>query len=289
MSELNGIILDLPEEEYHARPELSSTGARMLLPEYKGSPKKFQYAQTHRRTSRAFDVGHAVHTKVLGVGAGIITYPEEHLTKSGNVSTAKVTVEWESEQRASGLTVVSPDELARVEAMAEAVLEHDLARSLLEVAVNREVSVFAEVDGVRCRARFDALSDVTRNGVYAVDLKTTEDATGDGFVQSVKKWGYDVQEAHYRDVYAASEGHEINNFSFILIEKSGPFEVAVKDIEPFWVSMAKAKAARAREIFLECTETNKWPGYDPGRETITAPAYVTIAHEMQYEHGEIQI
>lgn len=281
------IIYDMSDTEYHSRPELSSSGARLLLPEYKGSPKKFEWAQTHRRTSRAFDLGHAVHTKVLGVGAGIVTYPEEHLTPSGNPSTKAATVEWEDEQRAAGLTIVSPGDLQKVDAMAEAVLAHPSARPLFEVCEFREVSVFADVDGVPCRARFDALSGETRNGVYAVDLKTTDDATGDGFIRSIKSWGYDVQEAHYRDVFEADQGHEINDFSFVLVEKAAPYEVAVKSIEPFWVGMAQVKASRARQIFAECTATGVWPGYAVERETVTAPAYITIAHEMQYEQGDI--
>jgi exodeoxyribonuclease VIII len=287
MSELTGLVYGLDEQLYHAHPSLSSTGVRLLLPEYKGSPKKFQWAQTHPRTSRTFDVGHAVHTKVLGVGAGIVTYPEEHLTPSGNPSTSKTTVLWEIEQRAAGYTVVSPGDARSVDAMAEAVLKHEDARPLFEVAEFREVSVFADVDGVPCRARFDALSGETRNGIYAVDLKTTEDATFNGFVQSVKKWGYDVQQAHYDDVYKASEGRGIDDFSFVLVEKSAPYEVAVKVIEPFWVDMGRKKTARARELFEECTSNNDWPGYATGRETVTAPAYVTIDHEMQYDNAEI--
>jgi len=283
------IVKDMPESIYHAHSALSSTGARMLLPEFKGSPKKFEWAQSHRRTSRAFDVGHAVHAKVLGVGSGIITYPDEHLTPSGNPSTKAATVLWAEEQHAAGLTVVSPDDAGRVDAMAEAVLKHETAGPLFEVAEFREVSAFAEIDGVPVRARFDALSGETRNGVYAVDLKTTDDATNQGFTRSVNKWGYVVQEAHYRDVYKASEGHGINDFSFVCVEKSGPFEVAVITLEPYWVAMGHAKAARARQVFRECTETGIWPGYDPARQTLTAPAYAVIEHEMEYEQGEIHV
>ena len=286
---LTGIVHGLDEAEYHSHPALSSTGARMLLPEYKGSPKKFQWAQSHRRTSRAFDVGHAVHTKVLGVGAGIITYPDEHLTPSGNPSTKAATVEWEAEQRAAGFTVVSPGDASRVDAMAEAVLAHPSAKPLFEVAEFREVSVFADVDGVPCRARFDALSGETRNGVYAVDLKTTEDATPNGFTSSVRKWGYPVQHAHYDDTYKASEGRGIDQFWFVAVEKSGPFEVGVYDIEPYWVAMGRTKAASARAIFQECTSTGMWPGYNDAPQTLTAPAYEVIEHEMQYENGEIQV
>ena len=282
-----GIIHDLAEDLYHANPALSSTGARSLLPEYKGSPKKFQWAQTHRRTSRAFDVGHAVHTKVLGVGAGIITYPEEHLTPSGNPSTKKETVAWEEEQRAAGFTIVSPGDELRVDAMAESVLAHPSARPLFEVCEFREVSVFANVDGVPTRARFDALSGETRNGIYAVDLKTTEDATPNGFTRSVLKWGYDVQQAFYEDTYAESEARAIDHFKFVAVEKSAPYEVGVFEVEPFWVAMGKKKTANARRIYKECTESGVWPGYDTTPVTLTAPAYAVIEHEMQYESGEI--
>jgi len=288
MSKLEGIVHDLDEATYHAHPALSSTGARLLLPEFKGSPKKFQWAQSHPRASRTFDVGHAVHTKVLGVGAGIITYPDEHLTPSGNPSTKAATVEWEQEQRAAGLTVVSPGDAERVDAMAEAVLAHESARPLFEVAVNREVSVFADVDGVPCRARFDALSDETRRGILAVDLKSTDDATDAGFTHSVRKFGYYVQEPWYRDVYLAAMGRPVDEFWFVAVEKSGPFEVAVVSIEEFWVGMGRTAAARARSVFAECTASGVWPGYDPKPRELTAPAYVVIEHEMQYENGEIQ-
>lgn len=289
MSEYTGIIKNLDEATYHAHPALSSTGARLLLPEYKGSPKKFQWEKTHPRNSRAFDVGTAAHSKVLGIGSGIVIYPPEHLTASGNVSTSKATVAWEAAQRAKGLTPVSPDEAARVDAMAEAVLKHESARPLLEVAVNREVSVFADVDGVPSRARFDALSDETRRGILAVDVKSTTDATEAGFTRSVKNFGYETQEAWYEDVYEASESRPVDEFWFVAVETSGPHEVVVHSIEEYWLRMGRARAAAARRIFAECTASGVWPGYDPKPRVLTVPAYVAIDFEMQYENGEIEI
>jgi hypothetical protein len=280
---------NLPEATYHARPELSSTGARLLLPEYKGSPAKFQWAKSHPRTSRAFDVGHATHAKVLGVGASVIAYPAEHLTAGGNVSTKAATVEWEQEQRGYGLTPVSPDDIERVDAMAEAVLSHETARPFFEVAAHREVSVFATIDDVPVRARFDALSDETRNGVYAIDLKTTEDATPDGFTRSVSKWGYDTQQAWYEDVYTASEGHRVDRFILVAIEKTAPFEVTVCELPEMWVAMGRTKAAASRRIFRECTDTGVWPGYDPSVQYLDPPAWAVIDYEMRYEGGEINI
>lgn len=289
MTAYQGIVHGLDEVEYHAHPALSSSGVRMLLPEYKGSPKKFQWALSNRRTSRTFDVGHAVHAKVLGVGAGVVTYPDEHLTPSGNVSTKAATVEWEAEQRAAGLTVLSPADMVTVDAMAEAVLAHPTARPFLEVATMREVSVFADVDGVPCRARFDALSESTRNGVYAVDLKTTVDATKAGFESSVKRYGYDVQVAHYADTHEAATGLGVDRFLLIAVEKSGPFEVAVFELPELWRQMGRTKAAEARRIYAECVASGEWPGYDTEVQFLDPPAWAVIDFEMTYENQEINL
>lgn len=288
MSELQGVIHGISEADYHARPELSSTGVRLLLPEYKGSPKTFQWAMANRKTSRAYDVGHAVHGKVLGVGEQIVYYPDEHLTPSGNVSTKAATVGWEAEQYAAGLVPVSPNEADRVDQMAEAVLSHPTARTFLEVAVHREVSVFAEIDGVPVRARFDALSDETRNGIYAVDLKTAEDATPDGFTKSVKNWGYDVQEGHYEVVYTAATGKHIDRFLFPVVEKKPPFEVAVHELPEMWVAMGRRKAEEARRIYAECMASGVWPGYATDVQILEPPAWAVIEYEMRYENTEIQ-
>lgn len=272
------LIHGMSDEDYHAHHALSSSGARLLLPEYKGSPKKFQWEKTHRRVSRAFDLGHAVHAKVLGVGLGVITYPDEHLTPSGNVSTKAATVEWAAEQRAAGLTIVSPAELDAVNAMSDAVLTHEFAGPLLEKVTGREVSVFGEVDGVSVRARFDILG-----GDIGADLKTTDDATERGFTKSVAKWGYAFQEAWYRDVHVASEGADLSAFYFIAVEKTAPYEVGVFQLEPYWIELARKRVENARNIFRDCTETGVWPGYDPAPKTLLAPAWEAIEHEMESE------
>lgn len=283
------ILYDLDDAAYHQRPELSSTGARLILPEYKGSPAKFKWAQTHRRTSRAFDIGHAVHAKVLGVGAGIITYPDEHLTPSGNPSTKAATIAWEEEQRLAGLVPIGAGDAGRVNAMAEAVLSHPTARPIFEVAGFREVSVFSEIDGVPVRARFDALSEYTKNGVYAVDLKTCDDATKGGFEKSVAKWGYYVQQGHYEDTYEASEGRPIDQFFLIAVEKTGPYEVGVHQLPTMWLEMGKKKAAEARRIYKECVDTGVWPGYDTAIQFLDPPMWLVFEHEARYENQEIRI
>ena len=91
MSTYQGIVHNVPEADYHSHPALSSTQARQIL----DSPAKYDYAKTHPQPHKdAFDLGTAVHTKVLGTGYTVATYPPEHLTPSGAASTKAATVAW---------------------------------------------------------------------------------------------------------------------------------------------------------------------------------------------------
>jgi hypothetical protein len=263
---LQGIVPDLPELEYHSHPALSSTGARKLL----DSPARYQWAQNHPEPQKdAFDLGHAVHKKILGVGAHVIEYPEEHLTPSGNASTKAATVEWVEEQRANGLVVISATQAALVNGMTEAVLAHPKARMLLEDAEMVEASVFAtDPDaGVDMRARFDYI------GHRAGDLKTARDASPDGFARSAAEYRYDVQQEWYRLAYAIA-ARDTMPFDFIVVESHAPYLVAVYELDIEFVQMGRRKVREALDTYAACVASGVWPGYPVDAEPLLPPAWL---------------
>jgi len=280
---LSGIVEAMDEELYHAHPALSSTGARLLLK----SPAKFDYRRSHPRAgNRAFDLGHAAHTKVLGIGAGVIAYPDEHLTASGNVSTKAATLAWADEVRAAGLTPVSPAEIHAVDAMAESVLAHPQARVLFEAPGERELSVFADIDGVPVRARLDAF--VSGDMPVGVDLKTTrKTADADGFGREAADLGYHVQEAWYREALAAV-GVNLSKFLFVVVEKEPPYLVGVNELDIIFQEMGKAAAAEARRRYRSGMETGVWPGYSDDIELASPPAWAAMLSEDLYG-SEMQV
>lgn len=271
MSALTGIVYDLDEQSYHSHSALSSTGARKLLE----SPARFDYWRSHPQEHKdAFDLGTATHTKVLGTGARAVTYPPEHLTPSGNVSTKKETGEWVTEQRANGLIVLTANDLAKVDAMAEAVLAHEEARQILETIAGREVSIFTEIDGVPMRARFDIY-----DGTKAADLKSARDASPKGFNKAVGSYGYHIQDRWYRETHIAVTGAELESFKFIVVESTAPYLVGVYDLDFMWEDIAKERTARARELYRACTSTNIWPGYQSG--TLTPPTWAVYENQEE--------
>lgn len=282
-----GVVYDMPETEYHApKDELSSTGAKLLLE----SPKKFKYQvlDGHRVFRPAFDLGTAVHTKVLGVGAGFIEYPEEHLTPSGNVSTKAATVEWERKQRANGAIILTPAQSAQAGGMAEAVLAEPESRALFERDGHSEVSIFDQLRGVKRRGRIDYMPT---EGGFVVDLKTTVDASALGFRRSVETYGYHIQYGHYIDILERITG-EKRDMVFVAVEKEPPYEVNVIrfDEHEDFARFGETEALQAVDDYARYMELGEWPSYLRNGITKIKPS-MRLIYDFQdkYESEELRI
>lgn len=265
-----GIYPDHDEATYHADPALSQSGAKKIL----DCPARYRHEMERRVEKEAYDQGHAVHAKVLGVGAPVVPYPDEHLTKSGNVSTSKATVEWASEQRAAGLTPITPGQVAEVDAMAEAVLDHDEARALLEREGEAEVSMWWteqatlgwDSTDVPCRGRIDWLT--TEQGEpLAVDLKTTAKSSAPfAWRSAVLDYGYDLQAAAYDSGYQKLTGDPLP-MTHIVVEKNPPYIVAVYPPMPWdYLARGARRWQQAIDTYARCVATNEWPAR-PGLTT----------------------
>jgi len=283
MTKLKGIIRNLDETTYHAHSALSSTNARLIL----DSPARFHYRQSHPQEAKeVFDVGTAAHSKVLGVGSGVVAYPVEHLTPSGNVSTKAATVEWAAVQRAGGLVPVSPNDIEAVNLMAESVLAHSESRRILETAALREVSLFATdpATNVEVRARFDIYGDNE-----CADLKTALNASPHGFMKAVWNHRYDVQQEHYLKVRELITGDR-PKFTYLAVEKTAPYLVGVYRLDDQWQEIGDVWATAARKLLRACTDANLWPGYGSEVHNLTPPMGLIYDHQERFEtHGEMVI
>src|ERR1035437_2800138 len=150
----NETVIGMPEIEYHAAPGLSSTGMKWLL----RSPKHYRQNMDHRVEKAVFDLGHAVHAKVLGVGLGVTVIPTDLLASNGAAST-KAAKDWIALVRAKGEVPIKAEVFAKVDAIAEAVLSNPKAHTLLSLDGDTEVSLFADdpETGVHMRGRIDNL------------------------------------------------------------------------------------------------------------------------------------
>lgn len=175
--------------------------------------------------------------------------------------------------------VLSPEAFEQIFAMRDAVMNHP--------------SAFAILNHVK-----DIIGD----------LKTTEDASPEGFAKSIANWRYDVQHAYYMDgTRLALEQGKCNppqegkaelsvywtdpvtgvlcrcrpdfwrgypkHFAFIAVEKKPPYAVGVYVLDSEGVEIGRAQYQHDLRVYAECVRTGVWPGYGDKIQTISLPAW----------------
>lgn len=273
-----GLHLDIPDDDYRLLPGLSSTGIKNMLK----SPAHYQWYRTHRVEKAAYDVGHAAHAKILGVGLGVIAYPDEHLTASGNVSTKAATIAWAAEQRAQGLAPITPQQVSEVDAMAEAVARHPIAGKLIGSGTGHpEVSLIWDdpQTGIRCKGRIDWLRDEP----VAVDLKTARTADPTRFGRTAADYGYAEQAIHYLNGLTATRGDDDARFYQVLVETDAPHFVSVVELDETFRMLAAERVRRAIDTYAECQASGEWPAYPATIHPVAAPAWYGDDAEEEVE------
>lgn len=181
-----------------------------------------------------------------------------------------VVAEWEAVN--GHRRILTPDQWAQVHAMRASIHAHPAAGALLtKIPGKPEVSVYwedKEAD-VLCRCR----PDWWREDGVIVDLKTTEDASREGFAKSIARYRYDVQAAYYLDGVEAATGQRPRGFVFIAVEKKPPYAVGVYTLDADSIELGRAQYRRDLARYAEALATDKWPAYSERIERIELPAW----------------
>lgn len=263
---------------YHADmlrevPTLSSTLARLIIARsplhaWAAHPRLNPDWQPVER--KTFDIGTAAHKAVLGIGPDIVAIPDDLLAANGAAST-KAAKAFIAEAREAGQVPLKPLEVQLIDEMATR------ARELLDQAgvgaldpERSELTALAEIDGVWCRSMIDNAPLDPAHPLY--DFKTTTDANPEACMRAVINYGYDMQAAHYVATWKAATGED-RSFRFIFQEKEPPFELSVIELDEEAMQMAGRKLKRARELWRQCLESGRWPGYPRGVHRLSLPAW----------------
>lgn len=162
-------------------------------------------------------------------------------------------------------TILTPDQVALCRAMTESVMSHPAASAILSLDGEAE-QTFTWTDeqtGEACKCRPDYLVDG-----MAIDLKTTVDASPEGFAKSVNNFRYHVQANWYlRGAPNASQ------FVFIAVEKTPPFAVAVYVASPEMVAAGGRAADLDLANLAQWRREDVWPSYSNQIETLNLPRW----------------
>lgn len=277
-------VYDLPDAEYHADPvpggSLSVSGARKLLPP--SCPARYRYERDHGRPPKAaYDFGHAAHKLMLGRGPRLVVVDRERWD-------TKAVKEEVAEIRASGGVPLKPADYATAQAMVAALRQHPVAAALFDPDRGpAEQSLFWQDGAVWRRARFDcpAVPLTTASGldVFA-DYKTCDNACPTKLDRAISDYGYHQQADWYLAAAKALKlcESDAGAFLFVFQEKNPPYLVTVIQPDAMAMRIGRSLNARALEVYQECVETGRWPGYSDEIEMVGVPSYVEYRFLEEY-------
>lgn len=257
-----GIHKRIPFADYHAWEAVSHSALKTLRDK---TPAHLAYERAHpREATPAMRLGAAIHMAVLEPAEFDSRYcqgPEDARTKEGKARLAEI-LAWNPQA-----DILRGPDWSTCHGVAWAVRNHPTARLLLDGET--ECSAAWEQDGLLCKARFDAVSKDTRT---IVDLKTTRDASPDGFGRAIFNLGYHIQAAHYlRGAEALGMG--IRHFVLIAVETEPPHLVATYRLQDGAVAAGAEELDGLLGRYAECVRTNRWPGYPVEPVEITIPEW----------------
>ena len=272
-----GAFLEMEHSEYLKGGIGHSDMVRLLK-----SPAHYKWAKDNPSDpTPAMAFGSAVHTAILEPQR----FKQEYVVKPVFDRRTKVGKEesaaWDEAHK--GVSCITQDEMNALQGMMTQVASHATAAAMLRRS-RRELSYFWDdpETGIRCRMRPDATVLAEDGRVEAIiDVKTTRDASRDGFARQIANLGYDVQDALYVDGVNHATGGGNVPFFFLAVENTAPYGVALYRAGSRTYEVGRSKYRAALELYAWCKKTDRWPSYQlDGAEEIEIPGWARGVDEV---------
>lgn len=269
-----GLVLE-SNEAYHAGPGVSKSHLDAIN---SGCPRHYwqRYLNPDRepeQTTPAKIMGSALHTAILEPDL----FPSEVIASPGfDRRTKNGKAEYEAfVTQHAGKIILDPDDYATCLAMRDAVYNHPVAGGLMRQPGKSEQSFYAidNETGELIKCRHDRLLD---SGAMSIDLKTTEDASPNGFGKSSANYRYPVQTAWYNRVLDTCFGEHPAEWVFLAVEKSPPYVIGIYFVEPDLLARAEIAANRDFQRIIQHRRSGEWPDYGMQPMPLTLPAWAKL-------------
>lgn len=253
---------EMTNADYHAGPGISKSHLDKIAPESGGSPRKYwhHYLNPDREPAQPtadMILGTAIHSIVLEPDLFTQSYVAnpgiDRRSKAGKVEYAHF------EDENPGKIILEDDDYQTCLLVRDAVFAHPVASGLL-TGGKAEDSFFAidQETGELVKCRTDYFHE---SAGMIVDLKSTNDASEDGFGKHAGNLRYHIQPPWYQDVFQNLYGEYPPYWVFLAVEKKPPFEIGIYYVEPDQVERARRIARRDFLRILECKQSGHWPGF----------------------------
>lgn len=207
-------------------------------------------------------IGSIFHAWVLEGVSPVVAPNVDRRTRTGKEEWARFV------ELNEGKEVVTQEEFDMLGGMGKSILQHQTARVLfLGGLAERSVFFDNAESGLLCKCRPDYL---VSNAI--VDLKTTNDASPEGFAKAIFNYRYYVQSAFYLDgVSTISPVYK--RFIFVAVEKAPPYAVGVYELDAQAILQGRITYKQELMRLAECVENDSYPGYSDHIETLSLPRW----------------
>jgi len=172
--------------------------------------------------------------------------------------------EWqESEMRVIGdRKVIEKDNYKKIVDMKEKLMQHYYCRALLSKG-EAEKSITGILHTTEGDINLKGRPDYIRpDKHFIIDLKTTFDASVDGFTRAAADGGYHIQAALYSDLMEmiTNDGRGWS-FYFIAQEKRKPYAFNIFEASAQFIGQGRYEYEQLLKLYNMCLKDGRWPGY----------------------------
>jgi hypothetical protein len=252
------IVYDMSREDYDALDRVNFSSLKHIL----RSPAHYKAALGVKpEPTDAMTLGTVVH--------GLILEPDKtrFAVWDGGRRAGKEWDAFSEAHRNAGVTILKAEDAARAKAMAAAVRSKPYVMGLLDDDGREEVTIKWENQGVLLKGRADWVCGPSGHGAI-LDLKTTRDASVDGFGREFAQRNCAMQLSMYFDGLRDGSATFDSPILVVAIENEAPFDVVVYRVPMAVLNYGFSLYGLALDRLLACRRLGEWPGTDNGLHMI---------------------
>jgi exodeoxyribonuclease VIII len=264
------IIENLPEQEYHARKSLTTVSKSQLVYALKSALHFKDYTLSEgKEPTLSMIKGTVLHEIMLNKVTPNQLEKLYAIIPEGIDMRTKAGKEWKADNE--GKPIIKTEDVKDCMRMAFQIALDEFSIRLFTAKGRSELSVFVydEEHDLTRAIRVDRLPN---EGSVVVDLKTSMDASPEGFERAVRQFRYDMQAAYYLDTLAMA-GIKRTGFIFVVVENQAPFATANYILSEEKLEIGRQDYKRALKVVAEANATGEYKGYGDGLKVIEAKGW----------------
>lgn len=249
-----GLHEGIPFEVYSQWDAVNNSVLKIFSDNHKCPAHAKEYLDNGRKDTPALKIGRAIDCYLLEPGRWFDSYavlPEmDRRTKEGKAAFAEFEASLTNNQE-----IISQSDFEKITAIYQAVSKSRALR-LIQGGKSQICAVWQDKEtGLLCKARYDYYQE---DIPMITDVKSTSDASPDGFAYDLYKYGYYQQAGFY------AMGHEVLTgfpacFVIFAVEKEPPYVHGAYDIGMSTIEAGQNAARAALRKYKICVETGQWP------------------------------